>query len=253
MQHPLFIAHDNVRCTQVQEPFQPVVPVDDPTVQVVQVTGGKAAAIQLHHGAQVWRNDRQNVQHHPGRIIAGSAHAFHHFQATGGLHLTLAAGILNFFLELFGNGVQVNFFQQGFNRFGTDAGHEIHAVFRPGLTVFRFRKDLILLQAGDGLITGINDNIADKINNTFQLAGAHVQNQTHPAGNAFKIPNMGAGGGQFNMTHALTAHGRLGDFHPAAVTDNAFISDALILPAVTLPVFLGAKNTLTKETVPFRF
>ena len=35
LEHPLFVAHDDVRRPQLQEPLKPVVPVDDPAVQVV--------------------------------------------------------------------------------------------------------------------------------------------------------------------------------------------------------------------------
>ena len=42
--------------------------------------GGKTAAVQLHHGPQVWRNYRNHVQNHPLGFVTALAESFHHFQ-----------------------------------------------------------------------------------------------------------------------------------------------------------------------------
>ena len=55
LQHPLLVANDNLRRAKVHEPFQPVVPVDDAAVEIVQVAGGEPAAVELNHGAQFGR------------------------------------------------------------------------------------------------------------------------------------------------------------------------------------------------------
>src|SRR5260370_140882 len=52
LEHPLLVVHDDLGCTQVKQPLEPVVPVDDAPVQVVQVRGGEPAAVQLHHRPQ---------------------------------------------------------------------------------------------------------------------------------------------------------------------------------------------------------
>src|SRR5690606_26628818 len=43
LQHPLFVAHDDVRRIQLEQTLETVVPVDHPTIQVVQVGGCEAA------------------------------------------------------------------------------------------------------------------------------------------------------------------------------------------------------------------
>ena len=58
LQHPLLVVDDDLGRLQVQQPLQPVVPVDHAAVQVVQVRRGEPAAVELHHGAQVRRDDR---------------------------------------------------------------------------------------------------------------------------------------------------------------------------------------------------
>ncbi len=48
LQHALFIADDDFRRFQLQEVTQAVIAVDDAAVEVIQVGGRKAAAVQRH-------------------------------------------------------------------------------------------------------------------------------------------------------------------------------------------------------------
>ena len=50
--------------------LESVVPVDDPTIKVVQVGGGKSTAIERNERAQIRRNHRNHVQDHPLRLVA---------------------------------------------------------------------------------------------------------------------------------------------------------------------------------------
>ena len=108
LQHALFVAHDHIRRAQLEQALETVVAVDHPAVEIVQVGGGKATTIQLHHRAQVGRDDRQDGQHHPFRAVAGAAEGFDHFQALGGfLALLLALGGAHLVPQLFGQLIQV--------------------------------------------------------------------------------------------------------------------------------------------------
>jgi hypothetical protein len=49
---------------EVQQPLQAVVAVDHPAVQVVEVGGGEAATVELHHRAQLRRDHRHHVEDH---------------------------------------------------------------------------------------------------------------------------------------------------------------------------------------------
>ena len=73
LEHPLLVADDDLRGAQLQQSLEPVVAVDDAAVQVVQVGGREAAAVELDHRAQVRRDDRQHGQDHPLRARAGAA------------------------------------------------------------------------------------------------------------------------------------------------------------------------------------
>ena len=70
LQHPLFVADDDVRRAQLDQALQAVVAVDDPAIEVVQVGGGEAAAVQRHQRAQFRRDHRHDRQDHPLRLVA---------------------------------------------------------------------------------------------------------------------------------------------------------------------------------------
>ena len=46
LQHAFFVADDDLRRLELEQVFQPVVPVDDTAVEIVEVGGGEAAAFQ---------------------------------------------------------------------------------------------------------------------------------------------------------------------------------------------------------------
>ena len=73
LQHPLLVADDHFGGVQVDQLLQPVVAVDDPPVEVVQVAGGEIARVQQHQRPQVGRDHRNHVQHHPLRPVVAVA------------------------------------------------------------------------------------------------------------------------------------------------------------------------------------
>ena len=70
LEHPLLVVHDDLGRAEVEQALQPVVAVDDAAVQVVQVGRGEAATVELHHRAQVRRDDRDAVEHHAAGAVA---------------------------------------------------------------------------------------------------------------------------------------------------------------------------------------
>ncbi len=69
--------------------FRAVVAVDDPAIEIVQIGGREAAAVQRHQGAQLGRNHRHDVQDHPFRPGAGLQEGLDQLKA---LHQLLALG-----------------------------------------------------------------------------------------------------------------------------------------------------------------
>ena len=62
LQHALLVADDDVGRAQLDQPLQAVVAVDDAAVEVVEVRGGEAAAVQRHQRAQLRRDDRHDLR-----------------------------------------------------------------------------------------------------------------------------------------------------------------------------------------------
>ncbi len=89
LEHSLLVADDNRGRLYFQQVTQAVIAVDDPTVEVVKIAGGEAAAVQLHHGPQVGRQHGQHGENHPLRLIAAAAEGLHHLQLLGRLAAAL--------------------------------------------------------------------------------------------------------------------------------------------------------------------
>ena len=101
LQHALFVAHDDFRSVQVHQLLQPVVAVDDAAIQIVQIGGGKTAAVQWNQGTQLRRNDRDDIQNHPVRFVAALAECLDNFQALGILEPLLQRALMLHLLAQF--------------------------------------------------------------------------------------------------------------------------------------------------------
>ncbi len=101
LQHALFVAHNDFGSVQVHQLLQPVVAVDDAAVKIVQVGGGKAAAVQWNQGTQFRWNDRNHIQNHPVRLVAALAEGFDHLQALGILEPLLQRALMLHLLAQF--------------------------------------------------------------------------------------------------------------------------------------------------------
>ena len=249
LQHTLLVAHDDVRSAQLQQAAQTVVAVDDAAVQVIQVGGGEAAAVQLDHGAQVRRQHGQHVHDHPLGAVAGNAESLDDFQTLQDTHLLLAGGLLHLGSQLSAELVEVDLLQQVLNGLSAHSSLELVAVALAHLAVLFLGQQLLLFQRGQ---TGVGDDIACKVEDLLQQAGADVQHQADAAGDALEVPDVAHRSGQLDVAHTLTADLGLGHLDAAAVADLALITDALILAAVALPVLGRSKNALAVQTVALR-
>src|SRR5699024_9950965 len=69
--HLLFVVHDDFGRPENHESFEPVVAVDNPTVEIVEVRSGEPATVELHHRTQLRRDHRYRVENHAARVVAG--------------------------------------------------------------------------------------------------------------------------------------------------------------------------------------
>ena len=91
LEHALFVANDDFRSLKLEQVLQPVVPVDDTAIEIVQVGGGKAAAFQRNQRAQVGRNHRQHRQDHPFWPALGGLQPLEQLDSLGNLLANLLA------------------------------------------------------------------------------------------------------------------------------------------------------------------
>src|SRR5262249_33873286 len=72
LQHALLVVHDDLRRAEIEQPLEAVVPVDHAPVEVVQVRRREAAAVELHHRAELRRGHPHRPQDHPlGTVLRG--------------------------------------------------------------------------------------------------------------------------------------------------------------------------------------
>ncbi len=128
LEHPLLVVDDDLRRAQVEQPLEAVVPVDHTAVQVVEVGRGESAAVELHHRAQVRRDDRDGVEHHAGRRVVRREEGVDHLEPLEGAGLALALAGADGLAQGLGLGVQVEGLEALLDRPGTHRALEVVAV-----------------------------------------------------------------------------------------------------------------------------
>ena len=133
LQHPLLVADDDVRRAQLDQPLQAVVAVDDAAVEVVQVGGREAAAVERHERTQVRRDDRHDGHDHPFRPVAGLDERLDQLQPLGELlRLQLRLRLGDLLAQAHDLLLEVERDQHLADRLGADHGGEgVVAVLRP--------------------------------------------------------------------------------------------------------------------------
>ena len=176
LQHALFVAHDDVRGAQVQQTLETVVPVDHPTVQIVQVGGGKTTTVQRYQRTQIRRQHRQHGENHPLRLVTGILEGFHQLQTLGQLlQLGVGVGGFHFFaqdLDLFD---QVQLHEQLLYGLGTHLGFEFVTELFQGIEVLFVSQQLTTLKGGHARLS---HHKGLEVQHPLDITQGHVQHQT---------------------------------------------------------------------------
>ena len=251
LKHPLFISNDDIRCIQFQHSFQTVVTVDDTAIQIVQVRCCVPTAIEHNHRAEIRRDNRNNIQNHPFRTVAGEAECLYNFQTLEQLD-TLLSGIqtTQFCFQLCGQFIQINFTKQCFDGFCAHLCIKFIAVFFSIRDIFLFGQQLLFRQIS---VARIQYNVLGEVQDFFQTLLRNFQHLSDSGRGTFEVPDMGNGCSQFDMTHSFPTYFRTCNFYAAAVADFPFKTNFLKLAAVTLPVLGWPEDSLAVQTVSFRF
>ena len=230
LKHPLFVADNDFRGPQLDQPFQTVVAVDYAPVEVVQIRGRKAPAVQRHQGAQFRRDNGDHLEDHPFRAGAGINEGFNQLQALdqflafgfGIGFLEVDAKVFHLFLEVYGR-------QHFAQRLGADAdGETVLAIFLNGGLVFIFGERLMETQFRQ---SGLDDYIGFEIKNALKAFQRHIEQQTDPRRQRLHKPDMGHRRGKLNVAHAFAPDLLQGYLDTAFLASNALIFHTLIFSA----------------------
>ncbi len=249
LQHALLVLDDQLGRLQVQQALEAVVAVDDAAVEVVEVGGGEAAAVQAHQRPQVGRHHRQHAQHHPLRAVARLEEVLHQLQAPR--HVLLALERLlhaDARLERRHLLVQVQGRQQLVQRLGAHAGAEgVLAVLLAQLQVFLLGQHLLVLQRRH--VLGVEDDVALEVDDVLQVLGADLQQHADARGDAAEEPDVRHLGVQLDVAHALAAHGRERDLDAALLADDALVLQPLVLAAQAAEILRGPEDLGAEQAV----
>ncbi len=69
LEHPLLVPENHLGRLQVEQAAQPVVPVDHPAVEIVQVAGGEPSAVQRNQRPEIGRQDGEYPEDHPFGLV----------------------------------------------------------------------------------------------------------------------------------------------------------------------------------------
>ena len=250
LQHALFVAHDDVRRRQVKQTLQTVVTVDHTAIQIVQIGGRKAAAIQRYQRTQIRRQNRQNSHDHPFRLVAGAVKGFHQLQTLGQLlDLGFRGGLRNFFAQLADLVRQIHSGQQLEDSLGTHAGVKVVTELFQRFKVLLVVQQLTLFKGGHARL---DNHVALEIEYALDITQGHVQQQADTGRQGLQEPDVSHRRSQFNVTHALTTDLGQRDFNATLFTDHTAVLEALVLAAQALVVLHRAKDLGAEQAVTLR-
>ena len=251
LQHALFVADDDVGRAQLHQPLQAVVAVDDAAVEIVEVRGREAAAVERHQRPQVRRDDRHLGQDHPFGLVAGVDEGLDDLQALGealGLQFALRLGDLD--LEVVGDLLQVHALQNLADRLGADHGGEaVLAVFVERAQIVVLAEELTVLQRRQARI---EHDVGFEIEDALEVLQRHVEQKPDARGQRLQEPDVGDGRRERDMAHALAPHARQRHFDAALLADDALVLHPLILAAQALVVLDRPEDAGAEQAVPLR-
>src|ERR1700758_2987888 len=248
LQHALFVADDDVRRAQLHQPLQAVVAVDDAAIEVVEVRGRKAAAVERHQRPQVRRNHRHHGQDHPLRLVAGITEGLDDLQALGELLvLDVGVGLLHLraqgHLEL----LEVHALEQLADRLRADHGGEgVLAVLVLRLQILVFRQELTVLQRGQARL---EHDAVFEVEDPLEILQRHVEQQADARRQRLQEPDVGDGRRELDMAHALAPDARPRDLDRALLADAALVLHALVLAAQALVILDRPEDARAEQAV----
>ena len=280
LQHTLLITEDDIRRFDLDEPFESVITDDDTTIEVVEVGGGKTSTVQGYQRTELRRGDRQSLQDHPlGAVLTiRCAESLDYLETLEGLLTALRRSrFIGGVTQLVGESVEVEVAEQVVNGLSTHLDDDLVRIgILEGVVILRHDGEYLLvlvlieehfvLDRNSILIrfalladlltledAGTYDEVFLVVDDRLQFLGRDTEQRSHLGRQGAEIPDMGNGNDELDMTHTLTTHFLLGYLHTASFADDTFVTDAFVFTTVALVVFGRTEDTLTEQTVTFRF
>ncbi len=251
LKHALFVADDDVRSAQLDEPLQAVVAVDDAAIEVVEIRRREAAAVQRNQRAKLRRNDRNDVEDHPLGTIAGLEEALDDLEPLDDLlRLQLGLGLGQFLEQDFLLAFEVEVHEDLLHGLGADAGREgVFAILVLCREKLVLGQQLVLLERGEARL---ENDIALEVQDALKLLQLHVEQQADAARQRLQEPDVRDGSGQLDVAHALAADLGNGHLDAALLADDALVLHALVLAAQAFVVLDRAEDARAEQAVTLR-
>ena len=250
LQHALLVADDDVGRLQLHQLLQPVVPVDDAAIEIVEIRGREAAAVERHQRTQLRRNDRNDVENHPLGTVARLAERVDDLQPLGELQLLLRRHLgAHLVAQLDREPLDADALQQLLDRFGAHLRLEAVLVLLARLPELLFVQQLVLLQLG---LTRVDDDVGLEVEDALEVAQRDVEQVADAARQPLEEPHVADRRRQRDVTQPLAADLRLRHLDAALVADHAAVLHALVLAAQALPVGDRPEDLRAEQAVAFR-
>ena len=248
LQHALLVAHDDVGRAQLDQPLEPVVAVDHAAVEVVEVRGREAAAVERHQRPQLGREHRDDFENQPFGPVARIQQRLDQLETLDDLlALGFRAGLGKLDTQAVALGLEVDPLEDVADRLGADAGRErLLAVLLLGANEVLFAQKLVLFQRRE---PGLHDHVALEVEDALELLEGHVEKQTDARGQRLEEPDVRHRSRQLDVAHALAPHPRLDHLDPAFFAHDAPVLHALVFAAQAFVVLHRAEDARTEQPV----
>src|SRR5687767_4383146 len=257
LEHALLVPENDLRRAMHDELLQTVVAVDDAAVQIVEVRRREPSTVEWHERTQVGRNDWNDIQDHPLRLVARVARLARVAERVDDLeplqHLLLAMLRrlrLHVLTELVGDLVHVESTQE--------LAHRRRSNIRPEGVVVRLARlraqvEVFVLveqlQRTHFLLARLDDDVVRVVDDLLEITKGEIEEVAHRTGQGLEEPDVGDGHRELDVTHALATHLRQRHLDAAAIANHATVPDALVLPAMALPVLHRTEDALAEEAI----
>src|SRR5262245_7233319 len=260
LKHSLLVPENDFRCTVHDELLEPIIPVDDATIEIVEIGRGEASAVERHEGPQVGRNHWNHVEDHPLGTIAlvatltGVAERIDDLEPLEQHLLPMLRRLRRHFgAQRLGELVDVETTQQLAHRGRADVGDERGVSFlarlRAEVEVLVLVEQLVRLNV---LVAWLDDDVVRVVDHLLEVTERDIEQVPHRAGQCLEEPDVRDGNGELDVTHALATHLAQGHFDAATVADDTAIPNSLVFAAVAFPVLHGTENALAEEAILLR-